>query len=54
MSESDFYDGLCLRIHESMERSIINIDEFISQYQVGNKNDMPRIVLYAKSLLLGI
>ena len=51
---NEVYDGLCLRIHESMGRSIINIDEFISQYQAGKKNDMRRIVLDAKSLLFGI
>lgn len=51
---NDVYDGLYLRIHESMGRSIINIDEFISQYQAGDKNDMRRIVLDAKSLLFGI
>ncbi len=39
-------------IHESLGRSIINIDEFISQYQAGNKEDMRRIVLDAKRLLL--
>jgi 8-oxo-dGTP diphosphatase len=39
-------------IHESLGRSIINIDEFISQYQAGNRENMRRIVLDAKRLLL--
>ncbi|BAY13914.1 NUDIX hydrolase [Calothrix sp. NIES-2098] len=38
-------------IHESLGRSIINIEEFISQYQAGNKEDMRSIVLDAKRLL---
>ncbi|OUL19481.1 NUDIX hydrolase [Nostoc sp. RF31YmG] len=38
-------------IHESLGRSIIDIDEFISQYQAGNKEDMRRIVLDAKRLV---
>ncbi|MBN3895740.1 MAG: NUDIX domain-containing protein [Nostoc sp. NOS(2021)] len=42
------------RTHESMGRSIINIDKFISLYQAGDKNDMRQIVLDAKSLVFGI
>ncbi|MEH1791211.1 MULTISPECIES: NUDIX hydrolase [unclassified Nostoc] len=51
---NDVYDELCLHTHESTGRSIIDIDEFISQYQAGNKNDMRQIVLDAKSVLFGI
>jgi 8-oxo-dGTP pyrophosphatase MutT (NUDIX family) len=38
-------------IHESSGRSIIDVDEFISQYQAGNKDDMRRIVLDAKRVV---
>lgn len=51
---NDVYDELCLRTHESTGRSIIDIDEFISKYQAGDKNDMHQIVLDAKSVLFGI
>ncbi|RCJ19598.1 NUDIX hydrolase [Nostoc minutum NIES-26] len=40
-------------LNESLGRSIINVDEFISQYQAGDKNNMRRIVLDAKILLFG-
>ncbi|MFN6461473.1 MAG: NUDIX hydrolase [Nostoc sp. DedVER02] len=48
------YNDLSLCTHESMGRHIIDIDEFISQYQAGDKNDMRQIVLDAKSVLFGI
>ncbi|MEH2234939.1 NUDIX hydrolase [Nostoc sp.] len=51
---NDVYDGLSLRTHESMGRSIIDIDEFVSQYKAGDKNNMRRIVLDAKRMLSGI
>ncbi|BAY25055.1 NUDIX hydrolase [Calothrix sp. NIES-2100] len=38
-------------IHESLGRSIIDVNEFILQYQAGNREDMRRIVLDAQRLL---
>ena len=37
-------------IYESSGRSIIDIDEFIAEYQAGNREYMRRIVLDAKKI----
>jgi 8-oxo-dGTP pyrophosphatase MutT (NUDIX family) len=37
--------------HESLGRSIVDVEEFIAEYQAGNREDMQRIVLDAKRLL---
>lgn len=38
-------------IHESLGRSMIDVEKFIFEYQAGNKEDMRRIVLDAQRLL---
>ncbi|AFY35507.1 NUDIX domain-containing protein [Calothrix sp. PCC 7507] len=45
----DILPGECT--HESSGRSIIDIEQFIAQYQAGDKEDMHRIVLDAKKVL---
>jgi hypothetical protein len=41
------YEGL----HESLGRSIIDAEDFLSQYQAGNKDFMREIVFDAKKVL---